>query len=105
MLAAGKPLRDCVFAAFSGHELGAIGIDAFLKTRPDLAKNAQAWIFFGSDIGSPHQPHVLHASNDALEQWALAALKKEGLGVSATAAHTAIRLCLTNADHTTRLVG
>ena len=87
VLAAGRPARDCLLAAFSGHELGAIGIDAYLKTRPTLAKDAQAWIFFGSDIGSPRQPHVLHASNDALERWALAALKTEGLGVSATAPH------------------
>ena len=88
VVAASKPARDCLFAAFSGHELGAIGIDAYLKTRPDLAKGALAWIFLGSDIGSPHQAHVLHASNDALEQWALAALKREGLAVNATSAHT-----------------
>ncbi|MHB1206174.1 MAG: M28 family peptidase [Rhodospirillaceae bacterium] len=89
VLAAGKPARDCLFVAFSGHELGALGVDAYLKTRPDLAKGAHAWIFFGSDIGSPHQPHVLHASSDALEQWAVAALKKEGLSAETTAPHGA----------------
>jgi hypothetical protein len=39
----------------------------------------------GSDIGSPHQPNVVHASDDALERWALAALEKEGLAVDAKA--------------------
>ena len=85
VLSASRPARNCFFVALSGHELGLLGIEAYLKNRPDLVKSAHAWIFFGSDIGSPHQPNVVHASDDALERWALAALEKEGLAVDAKA--------------------
>jgi hypothetical protein len=49
VLAAGKPARDCFFVALSGHELGLLGIYAYLERRGDLVKRAHAWIFFGSD--------------------------------------------------------
>lgn len=78
-VAPSKPLRDCHFVSFSGHEVGLIGTNQYLASRPDLAKGAHAWIFFGSDIGSPSQPTQLHASNDLLEKWALGAFKKLGL--------------------------
>jgi hypothetical protein len=46
-------------------------------------KRARAWIFFGSGIGVPRQANLVHASDDALEQWITAALEKEGLTVNA----------------------
>ena len=82
VVAAGKPARDCFFVALSGHELDLLGMDAYVKRRPDLIKRAHAWIFFGSDIGAPRQPNLIHASDDALEQWLVAAMEKEGLTVS-----------------------
>jgi hypothetical protein len=84
-LAAAKPARDCLFVAFSGHELGFLGIDADTNRRPDLIKRAHAWIFFGSDIGSPRQQNLIHASDEALEQWGIAAMRDEGLNVDARA--------------------
>ena len=83
VLAAGKPARDSFFVAMSGHELGLLGIDADQKRRGDLVKRAYAWIFFGSDIGAPRQPNLIHASDEALEQWIVRALEKEGLTVNA----------------------
>jgi hypothetical protein len=83
VLATGKPARDSFFVALSGHELGLLGIDAYLKRRGDLVKRAHAWIFFGSDIGAPRQPNLIHASDEVLEQWIVKALGKEGLTVSA----------------------
>jgi len=53
ILAAGRPARDTFFVALSGHELGFLGIDAYLKRRGDFVKRAHMWIFFGSDIGAP----------------------------------------------------
>jgi len=88
-LAAEKPERDCLFVAFSGHELGYLGTDPYINRRPDLIKRAHAWIFFGSDIGSPKRENRIHASDDALEQWAIAALAKEGLAVDSRAPHDA----------------
>jgi hypothetical protein len=52
-----------------------------------VGTRAHAWIFFGSDIGAPRQPNVLHASEDALEQWAAATLEKEGLTVNTKVRH------------------
>ena len=90
VLAAGKPARDCFFVALSGHELDLLGIDAYIKRRPDLIRRAHVWIFFGSDIGAPQQPNVIHGSDSALEQWTVAAMEKEGLTVNAKASHDSI---------------
>ena len=89
VLAAARPARDCLFVALSGHELGFLGIEPYLKRRPDLIKRAHAWIFFGSDLGSPRRQNRIHASDDALEQWALAVMEREGLAVDAKVAHDA----------------
>lgn len=90
VLAAGKPARDSFFVALSGHELGLLGVDPYITRRPDLITRAHAWIFFGSDIGAPRQPNLIHASDDVLERWAVAALEKEGLTVNAKAPHNSI---------------
>ena len=87
VVAADKPARDCFFVALSGHELDLLGMDAYIKRRPDLIKGAHVWIFFGSDIGAPRQPNLIHASDDALEQWTVAAMEKEGLTVNGKARH------------------
>ena len=85
VLAASKPVRDCFFVALSGHELGFLGMDAYVKSRRDLFKRAHAWIFFGSDIGAPRQLNLIHASDDVLEQWGVAAMRREGLTVNGKA--------------------
>jgi hypothetical protein len=90
VLANAKPERDSFFVAFSGHEIGFLGVDPYVKGRPDLITRAYAWIFFGSDIGAPRQPNVLHASDDALEHWIVTALEREGLTVNTKARHDAI---------------
>jgi len=55
VLAASKPARDCLFVALSGHELGELGMDAYIEDRQNLLPDAHAWIFFGSGIGTPRQ--------------------------------------------------
>jgi hypothetical protein len=86
----GKPTRDCRFVALSGHELGFLGMDPYLKRHPELQNRSHAWIFFGSDIGAPRQPNLIHASDDELERWAVAAMEKEGIAVNAKARHDSI---------------
>src|SRR6266850_754672 len=86
-LAASKPARDCLFVAFSGHELGVLGTAAYIERRPDLIRSAHAWIFLGSSIGAPRQPNLIHASDEVLEGWITSAIKKEGLTVDARAPH------------------
>ena len=87
VLAAANPKRDVFFVAVSGHELGLLGIDAYIQRRGDLVQRALAWFLFGSDIGAPRQPNLIHASDNALEKWIVQALEKEGLAVDATARH------------------
>jgi hypothetical protein len=89
LLATERPLRDCFFVAMSGHELGGLGGQAYLEHRGDLGKRALAFIQFGATIGAPRQPNLIQASDDALEQWAVAAMEREGLTVNRKAAHDA----------------
>jgi hypothetical protein len=53
----GAPLsRDVVFVASSGHELGHLGINAFVANRPTIVKDAVAWMHFGANIGAAALP-------------------------------------------------
>jgi hypothetical protein len=81
VLAAAEPARDCLFAAFSGHEIGFLGIDAYLMPRSDLVKRARAWIHLGANIGAPRQPNLVQASDASMERLIAAALEKKGLAV------------------------
>jgi hypothetical protein len=76
---AAKPLRDCLFVATSGHELGALGLGVFLQRHPDLVRSAHAWIHAGANIGAARQQNLIQASSDALEQVITAAIQIEGL--------------------------
>ncbi|HET7206802.1 MAG TPA: hypothetical protein VFI95_09525 [Terriglobales bacterium] len=89
VLAAAKPARDCHFVALSGHELGFMGMTPYLERRKELINHAKAWIFLGSDIGAPRQRNLIHASDDMLEQWLVAALAKHGVAVDAKEQHSA----------------
>src|SRR6267143_1508207 len=77
-----KPKRDCLFVAFSGHEISWLGIKDYLRRRPDLIGQAHLWLHFGANVGAPRQPNMINASDDALEQWAMAAMEKSALSVN-----------------------
>jgi hypothetical protein len=74
--------------ALSGHELAFMGMPPYLEARQALVEAAEAWIFLGSDIGAPRQPNLIHASDDALEQWIVTALGEQGLSVDAREQHS-----------------
>jgi hypothetical protein len=46
--------RDVVFVASSGHELGHLGINAFVDKRPGIVSRSAAWMHFGANIGALH---------------------------------------------------
>jgi hypothetical protein len=54
----------------------------YLRRRPDLVRQAHLWLHFGANIGAPQQPNMINASDDTLEQWAAAAMEREGLAVN-----------------------
>jgi hypothetical protein len=46
-------------------------------------RGAYQWIHFGANIGSPRQPNLIHASDDAVVRCAVTAMEKEGLALDA----------------------
>jgi len=51
-----RPAREILFVASSGHELGHLGIDAFVDRRPKIVSNAIGWMHFGANIGAATVP-------------------------------------------------
>jgi hypothetical protein len=77
-----KPARDVLFVASSGHEVGYIGIEAFVANRPGIVKQAHAWIHFGANIGAAQGPgNTVQASDDEMESIESAALTKAGFRI------------------------
>jgi hypothetical protein len=64
-VASAKPARDVHFLASSGHELGQIGLDAYLENRPALAGQAKLWLHYGANIGAGRQIRLQSADADA----------------------------------------
>ena len=63
-----KPVRDVLFVASSGHELGHIGLDAYIARRPGSVPAAKAWIHLGAHIGAAMGPgNHLQSSDDEME--------------------------------------
>ena len=85
-VAAAKASRECVFVAFSGHEIGWLGMHDFLRRRPEAIRGAYHWLHFGANIGAPGQPNMINAADDSLEQWAADAMERAGLTVGRRAA-------------------
>jgi hypothetical protein len=77
-----KPVRDVLFVASSGHELGHLGLDAFIARRPGLVPRARAWIHLGANIGAAQGPgNVLQASDGALESMMADAMAAAGVTI------------------------
>jgi hypothetical protein len=81
-LRAAMPARDVLFVASSGHELGHLGLDAFIERRPGIVPAAKAWIHFGANIGAAQGPgNNLQASDDEMETMLAEAMTKAGLRI------------------------
>jgi hypothetical protein len=77
-----KPVRDVLFVASSGHELGHLGLDTFIGRRPELVPAAKAWIHLGANIGAAQGPgNNLQASDDEIESTMAEAMTKAGLRI------------------------
>ena len=77
-----KPASDVLFVASSGHELGHLGLDAFMARRPGLVPAAKAWIHLGANIGAAQGPgNNLQASDDAMEMMLAEILRNAGLRI------------------------
>src|SRR5437879_5722100 len=77
-----KPVRDVLFVASSGHELGHLGLDSYMARRPGLVRDAKAWIHLGANIGASQGPgNNLQASDDEMESMMAAAMTRAGLRI------------------------
>ena len=83
--------RTVLFVASSGHELGHLGIDAFIARRPGIAANAVGWLHLGANIGAAVEPGTtLQASDDEFDAALTRALTDTGLTVDRRAARGAV---------------
>ena len=77
--AAAHPLRPVRFLASSGHELGHLGLHAYLDRNPTLAHDAIGWVHFGANIGASTGDVGMTVNDAALGAAAHAALGRYDL--------------------------
>jgi len=74
--------RTVLFVASSGHELGHLGINAFVDRRPGIVQNSVGWIHLGANIGAATNPaNTLQASDDDFEAMLRRTLTSFGLSI------------------------
>jgi hypothetical protein len=74
--------RPVVFVASSGHELGHLGINAFISRRARVVTNAAGWLHLGANIGAATDPaNTIQASDDEFEAALARAMTASGLGI------------------------
>ena len=79
----GPLARDVVFVASSGHELGHLGINAFVDGRAGIVSRSAGWIHFGANIGAAQDPgNTVQASDDAFERMLADMMTAAGLAVT-----------------------
>ena len=60
------PLRPVIFTANTGHELGHVGLDQYLRLHEPLVKNAHAWVHLGANFAAADGSIHLQASSQQL---------------------------------------
>ena len=78
-LSAKKPMRDVVFIATSGHELGELGLKSFLRQQSSLVKTARVWLHFGANIGAAvGRGTSLFTATEDFQKMTVAAMRQTG---------------------------
>ncbi|MDA1257244.1 MAG: hypothetical protein O3C10_05295 [Chloroflexi bacterium] len=70
--------RTVHIVASSGHEIDHYGLQAYLNSRPELARNARAWLHLGALIGSRAAPVRVEPSDEELKSLAESAFAASG---------------------------
>jgi hypothetical protein len=55
---ASEPVRDVIFTANTGHELGHTGLNYFLHNNPQLVKDAYIWVHLGANFAASYGAEV-----------------------------------------------
>ena len=78
-LIAEPPSADVVLTANSGHELGHLGLDAFLERRPGWDRPGGAiWVHYGANIGAAGGQLSIQSADEPLREAMRAALTAVG---------------------------
>lgn len=77
-LASRPRTRDCLFVAFSGHELDLLGVRHHLAAHPERVASTHLWLHFGANLGAPNRPMILQASDQAGHDRACAIARAAG---------------------------
>jgi hypothetical protein len=73
------PARDVHFVASSGHELGHLGLRAWLAWHGAIAESAHAWLHLGANLAAAGGQLALQASSAEHAELARSALVAAGL--------------------------
>jgi hypothetical protein len=76
-LLAAPPAMDVVLTANSGHELGHLGLDAFVARRPDWERDA-LWVHWGANLGAAGGRLTVMSPADELRTLAASELARVG---------------------------
>jgi hypothetical protein len=77
-----RPARTVLFVASSGHELGHLGINAFVDRRPGIVLKSVGWMHLGASIGAAIDPrNTLQASDDEFDAILSRAMTSAALSV------------------------
>jgi len=80
--AANPPDRDLIFTANTGHELGHVGLDHYLKQNPRLIHEAHAWIHLGANFAALNSRIRFQASNALLQSQGLRAFENQNITIA-----------------------
>jgi hypothetical protein len=80
------PARDVHFVATTGHELGHLGLRAWLGAHPAIAQRARAWLHLGANLAASGGQLFVQASSAEHGELARAALAAAGRAPDAIAA-------------------
>ncbi|HEY7171703.1 MAG TPA: hypothetical protein VH417_12720 [Vicinamibacterales bacterium] len=76
------PRRPVWFVASSGHELGHLGINAYIDRRPGIVANATGWLHLGANVGAATDAaNTVQASDDRLDSQLTESMAAAGLRV------------------------
>lgn len=94
--------RTVMFVASSGHEIGHLGIDAYIAKRPGIVTHAAAWLHLGANIGAATElnNNLLQASDDQMDRALTEAMTEAGLRVARRAARGNVPAGEAEAVHT-----
>jgi hypothetical protein len=85
------PMADVVMTANSGHELGHLGLDAFLEQRPGWdAENGAIWVHYGANIGAAGGQLTIQSADRHLREAMRQALDAFGQPPDAMAPETQV---------------